>query len=317
MTELLVSIIIASLIVVGLLSLVVELLTTDARETARTETQREMQMALDYISTDIREAVYVYDGQCLVGQNNCSGIFAQQYVPVPQNSVPILAFWRLDPLPDALINQCATSTAETPLRVGNQTVPCLQGRMYTLVVYHLTRQEEGKAWQGLARIQRYTLPQFDRRGQVVTGYADPTDATTFVNWPLDDDGRSAANGSPNLQGRIHTLVDFVDSRPMNEIPEIQDTSPEVNCPPNYQLTPSDEILAAQSFPQMRNFYACVLLPAQFRVQQSTGAFNQKVILFIRGNAKGKPGIDTVNEGFMPTIATQVLNRGVRNKAPSQ
>lgn len=320
LTELLVSIIIASLIVVGLLSLVVELLTTDSREIARTETQREMQMALDFISTDIREAVYVYDGDCLADpndQNNCSGIFAQGYVPVPQDSVPIVAFWRLDPLPDPLINQCAASNANNPLVIGTQTVPCLQGQMYTLVVYHLTRNGDDDSWQGLARIQRYELPQFDNGGQPVSGYADPTDATTFASWPLDRSNRSVANGAPSLQGRVTTLVDFVDSRPMDEIPEIQDKTPEVQCPNNYVLTPSDTILAAQGFPDMRNFYACVLLPAQLRDQDAAGAFNQKVILFVRGNAKGKPGIDTVNEGFMPAIATQVLNRGVRNKAPSQ
>ena len=324
LTELLVSIIIASLIVVGLLSLVVELLTTDSREIARTETQREMQMALDFISTDIREAVYVYDGDCLAVptlENNCSGIFAGDgYVPIPQDSVPILAFWRLDPLPDVLKNQCAASNANNPLVIGTQTVPCLQGQMYTLVVYHLTRNGDDDFWQGLARIQRYELPQFDNGGQPVSGYADPTDLTTFASWPEDSNNDSVANGAPSLQGRVTTLVDFVDSRPMDEIPELQEGSsedPEVRCPTNYVLTPSDTILAAEGFADMRNFYACVLLPAQLRDQQATGAFNQKVILFVRGNAKGKPGIDTVNEGFMPAIATQVLNRGVRNKAPSQ
>ncbi|TAN85658.1 MAG: prepilin-type N-terminal cleavage/methylation domain-containing protein, partial [Phormidium sp. SL48-SHIP] len=67
LTEILVSMIIAGLVMSGLLGLMVELLTSDARETARTETQREMQMALDYISSDIRESVYVYDGNCIDG----------------------------------------------------------------------------------------------------------------------------------------------------------------------------------------------------------------------------------------------------------
>ncbi|NJO66710.1 MAG: type II secretion system protein, partial [Leptolyngbyaceae cyanobacterium RM1_405_57] len=65
--ELLVVIVIAGGIISGLMYLVVELLGVDQRESSRTETQREMQLAMDYIASELREAVYVYDGRCFAG----------------------------------------------------------------------------------------------------------------------------------------------------------------------------------------------------------------------------------------------------------
>ena len=65
--ELLVALLIGGIISSALLYGVVELLQTNQRESSRAETQREMQLALDYISSELREAVFVYDGGCLVG----------------------------------------------------------------------------------------------------------------------------------------------------------------------------------------------------------------------------------------------------------
>lgn len=317
LTEVLVSMIIASLILSGLLSLMVELLTTDARETARTETQREMQMALDYMSTDLREAVYVYDGNCMAATGDaadvCSGLL--DYIPVPNNSVPVLAFWKLEELPDAIKEQCPSN---------DPSIPCLSGRMHTLVVYHLTRNEENNSiWQGMGRLRRFALSPYNSSGDAVPGYADPTE-TGFESWPLNQ-GQDVRDGSPSLnRSPAVTLVDFVDDRPMSEIPDLVDAGgATVECPPNYILTPSDETLTG-AFSGMRNLYGCVRDEIGRQQQalannntEAETAFNQKVILFLRGNAKGKPGIDTANEGFMPAIQTQVLNRSVRNKSPRQ
>lgn len=305
--ELLVSIVLGSAIVAGLMSLVLELMTTDARETARSETQREMQMALDYISRDLREAVYVYDGACLAGKDvrgrngsakalgsQCPGIF-QSLRPNDSSanqSTPILAFWKLDPLPEGM---CPGSPS------------CITGRSYTLVTYFLTDNQGDPKWKGKARIQRWELPRYQSNGTPVTGYVNPLDVDGgFAKWP----GPSAA---PQLQNGA-VLVDFLDNRPLQEIAEAQNIDDmSVDCPPEYVLTPDDT--------DVRNFYACIKVPDSLKPPvkpgdpPSTGAFNQKVILFIRGNAAGKPGIKDVNEGYMPAIATQVLNRGVLDKTP--
>jgi type II secretory pathway pseudopilin PulG len=305
LTEILVSVLLGSLIVVGLMGLVIELLTTDARETARTETEREMQMALDYISRDVREAVYVYDGGCLAGVNakgrdgkvkslgtQCKGI--AKSLPSSKGGVPILAFWRLDDLPDGV--GCGTG--------GKEGFPCLAGRTYTL----------GEPWKGLARIERYELPRY--RSDGTEGYnagLDPSEIK-FIEWP--------GNSAPNYnRGNQAVLVDFVDKRSLDNADlkkALGGKTISVDCPPEYVLTPDESALTG-SFKNVRNFYACVKVPEDLKPttaqEEEAGAFNQKVILFVRGNASGKPGIKTANEGYMPSIATQVLNRGVKDKVP--
>ncbi len=322
LTEVLVATIIGALIVTGLLTVMVELLTSDAREAARSETQREMQLALDYISTDLREAVYVYDGDCMAGvasessvaklvEANCAGLFPG-FVGVPQNSMPVLAFWKLDDLPEEVKKTCAG------LDDINEegAPPCVSGRAYTLVVYYLTRNNDDPTWSGKARIQRFTLPRFNAQGLEVTGYLDP--GGVFESWPLVNG--TPEGGTKNLSGLV-TLVDFVDDRPMSDIEELnEETTASVDCPDLYAKTPSDATLEQFGFAGVRNFYACIRIPNTL-IEQDLGesekatSFNQKVILFLRGNAEGKPGIQSANEGFMPAIQTQVLNRGVANKVP--
>jgi hypothetical protein len=312
--------------------LVIELLETDNREIARNETQREMQMAIDYISTDIREAVYVYDGVCLQGgnyqvggqqiPNQCSNLFANNQIinhdRLAPNGVPILAFWKLETLPDDLKDACAD---DPQTEVEDQVVPCLSGRTYSLIIYYLSRNDpQNEPWQGKARILRYELSKYTNNGNLVNGYTDPTQETTFSNWPI-----GTANQSPGISDPTPvTLVDFVDDRAMANIPELtaDGGNPNVQCPNQYTLTPADGTLQNFGFAGMRNFYACVRIPEQAlsvqgQNQANVNSFNQKVILFLRGNALGKAGVDSYNEGFLPAIATQVLNRGVRNKTPSQ
>lgn len=302
LTEILVSMIIAGLVMSGLLGLMVELLTSDARETARTETQREMQMALDYISSDIRESVHVYDGNCIDGTTeSCTG-FVDQISR--DNSVPVLAFWKLEDLPQTVVaNSCNGQQAAG--------IPCLSGRSYSLIVYYLTRNDDDEVWSGLGRLQRAKLATFTNQGgpNFTPPYAGGEAPLTFRTWSPD-----SMNGFS-----VTTLVDFVDSRPLNEISELQGTaSASVQCPDGHVITPSDETLDANGFGEMRNFYACirddsVLVDDDDNATAQT--FNQKVILFLRGNAAGKPGIRDANIGFMPAIQTQVLNRSVREKTP--
>ncbi|MFP4220980.1 MAG: prepilin-type N-terminal cleavage/methylation domain-containing protein [Phormidium sp.] len=311
LTEILVSMIIAGLVMSGLLGLMVELLTSDARETARTETQREMQMALDYISSEIRESVHVYDGRCIDGTaDSCEGFVD---AISRDNSVPVLAFWKLEDLPQAVVETHCSGSGETPL-----DIPCLSGRSYSLIVYYLTRNEGNDAtWSGLGRLQRARLATFTSRGgpHFTPPYApveeDSGDQpSTFRSWQPDS--------MDSFQ--VTTLVDFVDSRPLDEIAELQGTpGASVQCPDGHVITPSDETLNANGFGEVRNFYACIrddsILADDDDENATSQTFNQKVILFLRGNAAGKPGIRDANIGFMPAIQTQVLNRSVREKTP--
>ena len=326
LAEILISIIIGGIIITGLLAVVVELLTTNNREVSRTETQREMQMALDFVAAELRESVHIYDGNCLQQQDDpyfqykpngslCSGIIRNNYIPTPANSTPILVFWKLDNLPQTVLTSCQNNqTGPT-----DRPYPCLAGKSYTLVAYFLTKnQPTDTAWKGKARIQRWELPAYNSNGNPIRGYADPiAPGMNFNRWPLNAQNIDQRTGTETLPAPT-TLVDFVDDSNLTTLAQNQGTAAAtVQCPNGYALTPSDNTLNNYSFSQVRNFYGCVRIPDDLipGASNTTGAFNQKVILFLRGNASGKPGIKEDNQGFLPAIATQVLNRGVKDKQP--
>ncbi len=167
--ELLISVFIGGIITSTLLYSVVELLKVNQRESSRAETQREMQLAMDYISSELRQAVFVYDGTCLNGAgafaaNACPGI--TNFLPAAINTqpagagvgtTPVLAFWRVDQLPQVLINLCATNASrlnDTDPASPIFSVPCLSRRTYSLVVYYLDTSHAGNTWSGRARLKR-------------------------------------------------------------------------------------------------------------------------------------------------------------------
>ena len=193
--ELLVSMIISSLVVSGLLYLVVEILGVNQRDASRSDTQRDLQMAMDYIARDVREATYVYgvtqatkaDGtldakeSCLYaysdalvrGQSGkCTGLlrFLPPALivddPIKGGNYPVLAFWKPESLPSTMRSACKTnaqnvgkSSNEPGYNAALNSIPCVSQRMYTLVVYSLNTQNSG-IWRGKARIMRYQLPNF-------------------------------------------------------------------------------------------------------------------------------------------------------------
>lgn len=299
--ELLVSAIIASIVVSGLMGIVIQLLETNQKESAQTETQGDIQSALEFISSELREAVYIYGGDCLQGQgtttepNYCPGIV--NHIPnIPSNSVPILAFWKLDPLPDTLKTQCNNNTAAT-------TVPCVASRTYSLVVYFLRKNQssEDTKWSGKARITRYELSQYKSDGTATANYVTPNQpGVNFHIWPYKNNGGTLINLQANKPtGAQVTLVDFVD-----DTARTGDSS--VSCPTNYVLTPSS---TTAPFSGVRSFYGCV--------KEGSGdeaGFNQDAFVFLRGNASGRAGMS--NNSFLPALQTQVLRRGIVNKVPS-
>ncbi len=312
--ELLVVVAIAGGIVSWLTFIVVQMMTADQRESARTETQREMQLALDYMATELREAVYIYPGEYL---QNANGRPFTSYLPasVGRNSVPVLAFWKYQPFPQAVKNACA--------RGAVAGVTCTAGQSYALVVYLLTQNPRtaGSPWRGEARITRYVLSQFNSQGVLNPGWADPgREGGIFATWPIVP-GTSANLQTGTPTGQSYTLVDYVSLNPTlaNQIGQTG------NCPTGYSLSPSNGS-ATGTFAD-RSFYACVFAPTitvtQNGVQQTRADVSQyrDVIIFLRGSAAGRPGVSQVltnrNQELLPTLQTRVLSRSVLSRQPAQ
>lgn len=312
--ELLVAIAIGGIAIAGLLSIVTNLLQTDQRDAARSETQQQTQMAFDYISEELREAIYVYDGRCFQagGQPSaCTYIagIAAGYINNPDvNSVPILAFWKLRPFPAVVQAQCAAGTPPTTGTPPTPVINCSSGRSYSLVVYYLRQNlpSDVPQWQGLARITRYELTQFDNAGNQIQGYVDPsTLGTSFQSWPQ-------VNGQPlptppTVTPFTNVLADSIDLATSSTLNTNSCSNPaNLNPPPNpspYITSPSTGITS---------FYACVRTTANQAGVNQLGT-SQDVWLYLTANASGKSGLN--NNLYRPTLNTDVTIRGITNKVP--
>jgi prepilin-type N-terminal cleavage/methylation domain-containing protein len=306
--ELLVVTAIAGGIVAGLMYIVVELMGADQRESSKSETQREMQLALDYISTEMRDAVYVYTGDNLETnpQRNNQSLMSFLPTSVTNNSVPVVAFWKQHPFPDTVKTACARSTPPTG-------VACTNGSSYALVVYSLSQANTG-TWKGKARITRYALTEFNSDGTATSGYVNPgIYNNNFDTWPYGTTG----TGTGNLQsarpanGAPAVLVDFVD----NSVTLPNNAGQVGVCPDDpatatadYNISPSATLLSSAGMASIRSFYACV------NMRQTLGEA-QDVSLYVRGNVYGRPG-NFGETSFLPTLETRVLSRGVLGRVPN-
>ncbi len=304
--ELLVSSVVGSIVVSALLGLVVNILETEQQDLVKSQIQQEMQGALDYISEDLREAVYVYSGECIQGKGStsdpatfCPGLV--NHIPMFDKSVPVLAFWKVEDLPEG----CKDTR-------GKVNDPCadfrIANRTFSLVVYYLRQnQASDTIWQGKARITRYTLSQLnsDSPPKLNKGYFNPIQAgTSFRFWPYaqntggqlenqqSSDNFPLANGGNNL-----ALVDFVD-----DTPDAENNTTE--CPTGYDLTPNSKTLEDKGIARVRSFYACV------REQQNQ---HPDVIVYLRGNTHRRQG--GYGKAALAGLQTHVLGRGVVDKNP--
>lgn len=328
LVEVLIVTLIAGGIVSGLMFLVVELLTADQRDASRNATQQDMQRSLDYMSTELRDAVYVYSGDCLYGSStDCprsdnKGIL--DYLPVSLNSLtsrPVLAFWKQAPLPSSVLAYCsAQSGSSQPIRdSSNKDIPCIAGHAYSLVVYSLDTRPDS-VWNGKARITRYELRPYENQSGIpnrVAGYVVPIigSRNLFASWPLDLENNSQQTARPT--GSAAALTDFVDVATPGETPSCPG---QTAVPPEYEISPP-----TANAPD--SFYACVnvsqgatsLAPPPPGVRTTNDEIeNQEVILYLRGNGFGRPGInDTGNSAYRPTLTTRVFNRGTLDINPAQ
>jgi type II secretory pathway pseudopilin PulG len=321
--ELLVATLIATFVIVALLDLVVDLLQTDRREYARNETQREIQMALDFMVNDIREAAYIYDNNGLSGggPDRLPGII--NHVDIPAGYTPILAFWKPETISDADMRdlrdcrQFGPPSANNPNRTECDLL-LIRRRAFSLVIYMQKVNDTTDAnggWKGVSRIARLHIPKYTLNGvrslTRTNGYTDPQENTVkFATWPFDGSGRNLQAGS-RAQGTTQVLVDFVD------YPTQSRTSPlysdnlrapdNPQCPDNVnysQIPPSNSTFNRPSF------MVCVSTNNTTGTGSDRSNANQDVLIFLRGNPTGKAGVKVAP---LLAVRTQAVARGVVDK----
>jgi hypothetical protein len=100
LVELLVGSIMAFLIITPMLAFVVDMLNTDRREQVKSNTEQDIQAAVDFIAQDLSQAIYIYDNNPVTTSTvttTATGIPALvgKFIP-PENptQTPILVFWK-------------------------------------------------------------------------------------------------------------------------------------------------------------------------------------------------------------------------------
>lgn len=323
--ELLVATLIATMVIIALLDMVVDLLQTDRREYARNETQREMQMSLDYMVNDIREAAYVYNETELAD--------VKTFLNLPADYTPILAFWKPETISDTALNalgNCSQFALNSADRTECEQL-IVRRRAFSLIVYlqkENTPQERQAQWKGISRVARFQLNKYRQNGiatlQKTPGYVDPQENTvSFASWPrVGSRTGSPFAGAGNAEGNTQVLVDFVDyatgapgsRRPDNLIAPDRPKCPDENLPVNqqtYSRIPNENSSFSRQF-NNPSFMVCVSTNNTFNSGADLSNTNQDVLIFLRGNPTGKAGVKVAP---LLAVKTQAVARGVVNKQP--
>jgi prepilin-type N-terminal cleavage/methylation domain-containing protein len=308
--ELLVTLIVGSIIVAGMLYLVIELLQINRREEVLTRTQQDMQRALDYISRDVREAVYVYPKPTAVVDPATPPVatdtlLAQLTGSLPTGAEPILAFWRFDPVDVGQIDSqlCAVNN---PKEAECNTLKVRQGT-YSLVLYLQQKNLATDIWGGKSRILRYELSKYSnlKTLQQRRGYSDPSGACNSFRYWSKPPGRDSANpcdsgntGTP--ASSVLVLTDYVNW--LDDAPTAQTL-----CPTGYTQTPAIP----------KSFHVCV---SSGTADAGVIGANQVVRVYLQGSVyerdQNSPLGFLAQASSLPTLESEILVRGVLDKNPS-
>jgi hypothetical protein len=189
MIELLVGTVIAFIIITPLMAFVVNTLNDDQREEAKAVTDKEIQSALEFITEDLSEALYIYD------KAGIQAIATNQLIPAKSaTQIPILVFWK-------------RQVVRNILPIGDDTF------ILSLVAYYL-RTDADPIWcpnntddeKCPARITRF---QLKGGGRTIAGVPFPLPDPGF---PTSVDLRNPNTITPSaaINNPQNVLINFID-----------------------------------------------------------------------------------------------------------
>lgn len=287
--ELLVALLIAFLIITPLLGFMISVMSTDRREQAKANTEQEIQTALNYISRDIQQAVYIYDAEGI------AEIEEHLRYPDDAEKTPILVFWKRE-----LINNVIAADDGSK----DDTF------VYSLVAYYLIK-DSNTTWSKAARIARWQIKDGVRAisggvecGEYTGKYinADNCPSPGFAPFidkfeeadSLEEGMNKWEKTSEDYTNHAVVLIDYVDQSADTA------TRPAANCP----TTPEDTWSLITPTNNITGFYTCV------------DRLNTTAQVFIRGNALARIDNDVNrikynagNKTNFPTTSVRVQGRG--------
>ncbi|MDF5727006.1 MAG: hormogonium polysaccharide secretion pseudopilin HpsC [Rhizonema sp. PD38] len=258
--ELLVALILAFLVITPLLGFMINTLNTDRQEQAKANTEQELQAALDYITRDLQQAVYIYNDTGIAAITDTNATKSQ--LPPPDSTrVPVLVFWKRDFINKGL-----------PITTTDQD----DSFVYSLVAYYLIK-DTNSTWSNAARIARWEISDGIQDTDSTAGSCKEYPDQKYISDHCPSPGfqRFNLDGSGNLESKMNSwkkalaaytnvplvLVDFIDQTTTGAPTATACATGSSKVPPS-----SFDAL------KMTSFYACV------------DTVNTTAQVFLRGNA---------------------------------
>ncbi|MCG6137376.1 MAG: hormogonium polysaccharide secretion pseudopilin HpsC [Nostoc sp. LLA-1] len=274
--ELLVAMIIAFLVITPLLGLMISILTTDRQEQAKATSEQEVQAAMDYITRDLQQAIYIYDDE---------GVDAiKDELPTITDGKPVLVFWKREFVKDVDKTKF-TPTGGSEIQFNDDSF------VNALVAYYLIHNN-AEPWSKAARIARFQIKDGvpNRNGNTCPQAYDTTIKYTLCPDPgfqpvdlfqtdktLIEKMNSWEKADQDYTQNTIVLVDFIDHTTTAK-------APLATCPTSdFKVVPSETTRTG--------FYACV---------NSISSEKRSVAeVHIRGNALARFSNDTNNILYNP------------------
>ena len=281
--ELLVAMVLSVIVITPLLGFMINIMQTERREQAQTTTEQDLKAAIDFISRDLEQAVYIYDA------DGIAAIKSQLPSQDLTKEFPVLVFWKRQ-----YINKVI------PIQANNCNNPsnCDDTFVYSLVAYYLIK-DDNQTWSKTARIGRFQIS--DGYGDSDTEKNNTRDAGFKI---FDLQGRGdlktkmnkwTKNGS--YQQKILALVDYID--------QTTGVTPPA-CPSGMQQIPdfSGKIsgAAASGAVKTGSFYVCV------------DSLNTVAEVYLRGNSLARiqatpPTYNQQKKIYFPQASVRVKGGG--------
>jgi hypothetical protein len=276
---------------------------TDEKEQAKTTSEQELQTAIDFITRDLQQAVYIYDFQGVTNNYNTiaanSGI--RDSLPTVAGGVPILVFWK----------------QEVVSNVIPTTGPNDDASVYSLVAYYLINSPS-TIWSNTARIARWQIKDGVRSPSDTSGVTCNPSYNTSIKF-VDADNCPSPGFKPfdldmnqwqrsgSFTNDPQVLVDFIDQTPRDQtnVPNIIPSCAQDDNQSSVTITPI-------SSTTMTSFYACV---SNYADPTNQGQVISTAQIFIRGNALARIQTSNIDyednsqQTYFPTVSAIIQARG--------
>jgi type II secretory pathway pseudopilin PulG len=308
LVELLIGLVMAFLVLTPLFGLMISIMNTDEKEQAKTTSEQELQTAIDFITRDLQQAVYIYDYQGVTNNYNTiaanSGI--KDSLPTVAGGVPILVFWKQELVSNVIPT---TGTKKDDASV------------YSLVAYYLINSPS-TIWSNTARIARWQIKDGVRSPSDTSGVTCNPSYNTSIKF-VDADNCPSPGFKPfdldmnqwqrsgSFTNDPQVLVDFIDQTPNNQTPNNQTNVPNIT-PSCANANQSSVTITPISSATMTSFYACV---SNYADPTNQGQVISTAQIFIRGNALARIQTSNIDyednsqQTYFPTVSAIIQARG--------